>query len=63
MKSLAQKVFDKLNDRDPDLIAEIIAEIESEEDKSISIDQYMNANPDLETDCMGNCFSDADPGL
>jgi hypothetical protein len=34
-----------------------------EEDKSISIDQYMNANPDIETDANGNCFSDADLGL
>ncbi|MEN6569041.1 MAG: hypothetical protein ABFC18_03410 [Rikenellaceae bacterium] len=31
MKSLAEKVFDRLNERNPDLLAEIIDEIESEE--------------------------------
>jgi hypothetical protein len=49
MKIMYEKVFDKLNDRDPDLLAEIIEEIEQEEDKSISIDQYMNMNPDIDT--------------
>ena len=48
MKRFADKVFDKLNDRDPDLLAEIIAEIEQEEDKSISIDQYMAMNPNID---------------
>ena len=49
-RTLAEKVFDKLNERDPDLIAAIIDEInqeEQEKDKSISIDQYMNANPEM----------------
>ena len=46
-KTLAEKVFDKLNERDPDLIAEIIDEIEQEDDHSISIDQYMDANPQM----------------
>ena len=47
MKTLAQKVFDKLNERDPDLLAELIDEIEFE-NKSISIDQYMAMNPEID---------------
>lgn len=31
IKSLAEKVFDKINERNPDLLFEIITEIEEEE--------------------------------
>jgi hypothetical protein len=45
--TLAEKVFNKLNERNPCLLNEIIEEIESE-DKSISIDQYMYMNPEID---------------
>jgi len=48
MKTLYEKIFDKLNERDPHLLAEIIQEIELEDDKSISIDQYMALNPKID---------------
>ena len=47
MKTLAEKVFDKLNHYDPDFLARIISEIESE-DKSISIDEYLRMNPEID---------------
>jgi len=58
MKTLAQKVFDRLNERNPDLLAEIIDEIEAE-DK----DKKNKYAPYLDTDIFGNCYSDADSGL
>jgi len=58
MKTLAEKVFERLNERNPDLLAEIIDEIESEDkDKNYKDSLY------LDTDCLGNCYSDADSGL
>jgi len=48
MRTIYEKVFEKLNDRDPDLLAELIEEIQLEDNKSISIDQYMNLNPKID---------------
>ena len=60
MKTLAQKVFDRLNERNPDLLAEIIDELEDEENQRR---HKKEVNPYIDTDCLGNCYSDADPGL
>ena len=60
MKTLAEKVFDRLNHREPDLLAEIIDEIETEE-RERRKDIFPCFGED--TDAMGNCYSDADPGL
>ena len=45
MKTLAQKVFDRLNERNPDLLAEIIDEIEAEDkDKKNKYDPYLDTD-------------------
>jgi hypothetical protein len=61
MKTLAEKVFDRLNERNPDLLAEVIDEIENEEREHR--DSTFIYNDQLDTDIFGNCYSDADPGL
>lgn len=61
MKTLVEKVFDRLNERNPDLIAEVIDEIENEEREHR--DSTFIFNDQLDTDIFGNCYSDADPGL
>lgn len=47
-KTIYEKVFERLNDEQPDLLARILDDIQMDEDKSISIDQYMNLNPKLD---------------
>jgi len=64
MKTLKEEVFDRINDRNPDLIAEVLDEIEAEENQRKNkkeVNPYVEFP--LDTDCFGNCFSDADPGL
>lgn len=59
-KTAEQKVIDRLQERNPDLLAEIIDEIEAEENQRR---HKKEVNPYIDTDYLGNCFSDADPGL